>query len=158
LAVSIRPVTDLEADWPALLELLKAFDAHHLAFLEGELRPNAYERVHARFTKGLAKGRMLILLAEDEGAAIGIASGAILKSPSMFEERVGYLNNFYIDEAHRGSTLILSFHRLIEDWFRAQGATVMQRSVYVANERTYALWQRMGFKPYVATLRKPLKP
>lgn len=152
MTVSIRPITDFEADWPALIGLLEAMEAQHAEVLKGEPRVGWQENSHKRMAKQFAKGRTNILFAEEDGVPFATIMGQIVKDPGTIREKVGMISNMYVREGYRGSV----FRRLIRqmlDWCYANGADICQCSVLIKNQRAYNLWTRMGYKPYIVTFR-----
>lgn len=149
MAIEIRPITDIEADWPLLWPLRDALNEHHLRLIDLPLRPDRESRTRAGMLKRQETRPELRLLALDGGEAIGTSTASIIQGGPFGTERIGHLGDFYVRPERRGSTLVLQMHRIAEQWLREHGVTLVQRGTLVKNERAHALWQRLGYLPFI---------
>jgi hypothetical protein len=159
VTISIRHVTDLDEDWEKIRTLVVALENHHSKILGGAEHPidTPYDKMRTRFVRAIGRDRARILLAETEdGEAIGMACAVVLNNPNI-TGKLARFSNFYVDDAYRGSPTVFRFHRLMEDWCRSKGVTLIQRTVIIANDRTRRLWHHLGFEPHSETLMKRLR-
>lgn len=156
MSIEIRPITDLEADWPLYYALLKALDEHHAEILSRDLRDGLETSLrHSQMRRDNA-GNILRLLAVEDGAAIGTGTGRIVEGGWSRQEVIGHLGDFYIRPDRRGSTLVFRMHKLLEDWFCQRGVQAIQRETVVLNSRAIQLWRHLGYLPYIEKMTRPL--
>ena len=139
----IRDAT--QADLPAARELLLGF-LHEVPEpphrdLDGEQEVAELEG---------AIGSDLVLLAEQDGRAVGLAiarkSGA----------RVGFLDLLYVRPEARGGGVARELVGEVAARLRAEGAEVLELEVLATNEGARALYERWGFAPVELVLAAPI--
>lgn len=84
----------------------------------------------------------VVLLAERDGAVIGMLAAAIQVHP-LSGETIATEIVWWMDAAARGGRAALQLLRQYEKWARAQGATVLQ--MVAPNTRTGGFYTRLGF-------------
>ncbi len=134
---TIRPAAP--ADLEALVRLLGV-----LFSLEADFRPD-----DARQRRGLLRmledpARRLVLVAEEEGAVIGMVTVQLVVSTAEGGD-AGLVEDMVVDEAHRGAGLGRRLLEAAEAWARARGATRLQLLADVTNAPALAFYDRLGW-------------
>lgn len=146
-APTIRPVTDLAADWPAIEPLLLALHTHHVPLVGNPLLEDWAQRHRALLEGSLASGDGVALLAEVDGVAVGFANGAIRRDPDVVRETFGYIDNVVVAPEHRGTRIASTLTDTLAQWFRDRGVHELQLSVIAANTHAVEVWRALGFEP-----------
>lgn len=93
----------------------------------------------------------VVVLAERDGAAVGIASGG----PAPTEERVAGLYAMWVEPSARGSGVAERLVDTVEAWAREAGYREIGLGVTVGNDRAARLYERLGYRDTGA--RMPLR-
>lgn len=154
-STAIRPASF--ADLPAIVELrlslLKENGAHPIY---GQLRPDARERGYALFGAQLRAAGETMLLAERDGAIVGILRCVDTpNSPLLLPERYCYVSSVYVRPSVRREGVLRALLARAEEWARARGLTEM-RLHNVGNTAASAAWGALGFEVVEQVRRKPL--
>ncbi len=133
----IRPVAP--ADLEDLVRLLGV-----LFSIEADFRPDP-----ARQRRGLARmledpARRLVLLAEREGAIVGMITVQLVVSTAEGGD-AGLVEDLVVDEACRGAGVGRRLLDEAEEWARAQGATRLQLLADRENEPALRFYARQGW-------------
>jgi ribosomal protein S18 acetylase RimI-like enzyme len=91
----------------------------------------------------------LLLIAEDDGTAVGGAVASIEGAP-------GHLHLVYVDPGHRRRGVARALLRAAADWFRAGGAAHATLNVDLSNAHAIEVWRRLGFTEVAVQLTTPL--
>jgi ribosomal protein S18 acetylase RimI-like enzyme len=92
----------------------------------------------------------IVLLAEQDGAAVGLAVAA------RKGDRIGFLDLVYVRPDARRSGIAAELVREAAEQLRTQGADVLELDVLASNEDARGIYQRWGFRPVELTLAAPL--
>jgi ribosomal protein S18 acetylase RimI-like enzyme len=95
-------------------------------------------------------GDHLVLLAEQDGVAVGLAVGQARGT------RVGFLQLLYVRPAARGSGVAAELVRELSQELRTRGAEVLELEVLASNADARAVYERWGFTPIELTLTAAL--
>lgn len=95
-------------------------------------------------------GDHLVLLAEQDGVAVGLAVGQARGT------RVGFLQLLYVRPAARRSGVAAELVRELSQELRTRGAEVLELDVLASNADARAIYERWGFAPVELTLAAPL--
>jgi len=139
----IRPVT--ADDLPLVRELWLEF--------EGEVPDADWRESDTEVDLAALEGRIhdgIVLLAEQEGSAVGLAVAAKTGA------RMGFLDVLYVRPAGRRGGVAAELVREVAARLRAQGADVLELEVLASNEGARAVYERWGFSPVELTLAAPL--
>ena len=154
--VTIRPVTDLDKDWPQLWPLFNEFLLHHAQLLGAGLPPNREHTTYKRLRKRLESHQGLVVVGDDNGELTIAGEGQIEESSVQPHRRVGHLGAVFVRPSSRGTALALRCLRWCEDWLRDRTVTQAEMTVLVENDRALRLWQHLGYAPYAEILRKKM--
>jgi ribosomal protein S18 acetylase RimI-like enzyme len=157
MGVTIRRATDSDLD--ALVRLWKELADYHADLApEFELAPQAEDRFRDHLAGLVQDQYNCVLLAEDEGHAIGFIIGAVQENPPVFlEKSVGHIGSAVVttDCRRRGvGTLLLAE---IRRWFRERGVRYIHLSVAAANPAGIGFWRKMGFQDSMIRMRGEVK-
>ena len=105
----------------------------------------------ARYRGGLADPATILLLAEDDGGAVGYALVTVHGEDDSHRtgERVAELQSLAVREDRRGDGLGTALLHQVYREVRAAGMTEMVIGVLATNEPAMRLYEREGFRPWV---------
>lgn len=114
------------------------------------LWPEGSEREHAMevaaFFAGKARMPLAVLLALDEGDAMGFVELSIRSVAESCEtDRVAYLEGWYVEPAARRRGLGRALVAAAEDWGRAQGCSEFGSDTQISNTASAAAHTALGF-------------
>ncbi|MDX1420264.1 MAG: GNAT family N-acetyltransferase [Rubricoccaceae bacterium] len=135
--MTIRP---LRADDPA--------DVAAWHRLRRALWPDCEEAIHAaEVARHLMAGDTTVLVAEDGDSLVGFVELAVRERvEGSTEERVGYVEGWFVAEAHRGTGLGRALIEAAEDWTRARGLRELASDAELSNTGSIAAHQALGFR------------
>jgi ribosomal protein S18 acetylase RimI-like enzyme len=137
--VAVRPAAP--DDLPALVTLLGT-----LFSLEADFEPDP-----ARQRRGLAallaaRDRARVLVAELEGAVVGMVTGQLVVSTAEGGPSA-WVEDLVVDEGARGAGAGRALLEVLSAWARERGASRLQLLVDEENLPALAFYQRMGWGP-----------
>lgn len=147
-----------------LQPLFAAMHEHHrgsgpqlLAFRSPE---EAWERRRAHYEALLASGRGHLLLAEEDGRAIGYAMVSETGGQTTLAtgDRMAELETLSVAEGERGQGV---GHALMDAAYavmRELGATEVMLYVLDGNDGAVRFYERLGMRPYLSVLLGPVPP
>ena len=97
-----------------------------------------------------AIGKNVVLIAEEEGAPLGLAVAAMKGS------RLGFLYLLHVRPQARGSGIATELVREAATQLRARGAEMLELEVLASNGDARAVYERWGFAPVELTLAAPV--
>jgi GNAT superfamily N-acetyltransferase len=113
-----------------------------------DLSQKLKKKLPADLTLALASPTVRVFLAETDRAAVGLSRGDILTGDPIFrlrdDNRCGYIDQMYVQLAHRHGGLGGKLLHACEDWFREQG---INHSILHAAPRAVRLYAREGYLP-----------
>jgi aminoglycoside 6'-N-acetyltransferase I len=141
-------------------------DLPRLAAMRAALWPDDTADGHAKELTEILEGRwsgvypMVIFVAEVDGQAIGFADVTLRSYADGCDpaQPVGYLEGWFVEEAHRRRGAGAALVRAAEEWSRAQGCTEMASDTWIDNEGSHRAHAALGFEVVdrVVTFRKAL--
>lgn len=149
----IEEVRDLDSAWAELTELFTELNDHHAPWLPRRLRDDWQQRL--RDFVHLNDDR-LILIARQNGAAVGYLSAEIRRDYGVFDELNGYIGDAYVRAAMRGQGIGSAMLSQAESWCRSRSASELRLSVITGNDLGFSFWTRNGFAPMSVTMKKSL--
>ncbi|MGE5264342.1 MAG: N-acetyltransferase family protein [Acidobacteriota bacterium] len=157
MAVTIRRATMSDLD--ALVRLWKELADYHADLApEFALAPQAEDRFRDHVVELVQDQAKCVLLAEDEGHAIGFISGAVQENPPVFlEKSVGHIGSAVVTaDSQRGGVGTRLVSAMME-WFRERGVRFVDLSAATGNPAALEFWRRMGFRDYMMRMRGEVK-
>jgi GNAT superfamily N-acetyltransferase len=134
------------SDLPTIVELRLALlreNADHPVY--GRLRADARERAHEIFGAQLRSPHEVILLAECDGAIVGILRCVeTLNSPLLHPDRYCYVSSVYVRPGARRGGVLKALLRRADQWCGERGLTEM-RLHNVPGGSASAAWTAQGF-------------
>ena len=116
----------------------------HALWPEGSEQEHATEI--AAFFAGKARMPLAVLLAFDQGGAVGFVELSIRSVAESCEtDRVAYLEGWYVEPAARRRGVGRALVAAAEDWGRAQGCTEFGSDTQISNTDSAAAHAALGF-------------
>lgn len=157
MAITIRRATISDAE--TLARLWKELADYHADLApEFALVPQSATLFLNHLSDLIQNQDCCILLAEDEGAAVGFISGMIQENPPVFSERwVGHISNALVTARLRRRGVGRQLVGGMKEWFGERGISVIHLSAAVANPAGIEFWHDMGFRDYMTRMRGEVK-
>jgi len=139
-----------------LRALADAPDAFAHTHAEISAKPDSY---WAEMTRGLTQPNShVMLVAEDDGAPIGMAFGVMPKRRPEDRTDAPHLGGMWVDPAARGRGAGRALAEAVLDWARERGFGLIALWVTEGNAPAIVLYERMGFTRTGKTARLPSNP
>jgi ribosomal protein S18 acetylase RimI-like enzyme len=105
----------------------------------------------------LKSDQTIVLLGFDRSRAVGYISGRIQQEPRRLLRRRGVIEDWYVDEAHRGkghgSALLLG----LESALREAGCELLESATWAFNDSARRAHDALGFKEVQIQYRKRIE-
>ena len=137
-------IEDLDVVVELRLALLREYSEHPVY---GRLRPDAARRARPIFAMQLDSENEVVLLAEENGEAVGLVRCIeTISSPLLEPDRYCYLSSVYVrPDQRRKGVLNALFERAVA-WCRSRGISEMRLHNVGSRESTAAAWDALGFE------------
>ena len=144
LIVRRATINDLDVVVELRLALLREYAEHPVY---GRLRPDAARRARPIFAMQLDSDNEVVLLAEQDGRAVGLVRCIeMMSSPLLEPDRYCYLSSVYVrPDSRRKGVLSALFERAVA-WCRSRGMSEMRLHNVGSRESTAAAWDALGFE------------
>jgi len=144
LTVRRATISDLDVVVELRLALLREYAEHPVY---GRLRPDAARRARPIFAMQLDSENEIVLLAEENGEAVGLVRCIeTISSPLLEPDRYCYLSSVYVrPDWRRRGVLNALFERAVS-WCRGRGMSEMRLHNVGSRESTAAAWDALGFE------------
>lgn len=117
------------------------------------LAPDAEERWREHVSSLLEDENWCILLAEDNGRAVGFISGVVRSTPDVFLERQhGHVIDGLVTAHLRRRGIREQLYQSLARWFHERDITVIEVNVAVANSIAQTFWRKIGFRDWMTRL------
>jgi len=134
---------DLAAVVALRLALLREHPAHPVY---GRLRADVADRARELFASQLRSPVEVILLAEQDGEAIGVLRCVeSIGSPLMEPARYAYISSVYVRPEARRHGVLRALLAAAERWARGRGLKQMRLHNVAGSENAEAAWSALGF-------------
>lgn len=144
LTVRRATIGDLDVVVELRLALLREYAEHPVY---GRLRPDAARRARPIFAMQLDSENEVVLLAEDNGKAVGLVRCIeTISSPLLEPDRYCYLSSVYVRPEHRRTGVLNALFERAVAWCRSRGMTEMRLHNVGSRESTAAAWDALGFE------------
>jgi len=111
---------------------------------------------HAKIYMKLDSRKAAIFVAEDNKELIGYIYGRIVSKPKMILDKIGIVEDWFVEEKYSGKGIgEMLWNRLI-DWFRKKGCNCLELDVYTTNKHAIEIYHGMGFIDKALVMRKKL--
>ncbi len=105
------------------------------------------ESVLADHVRELLQRSCIFFVAEVSGRVVGFVSGyVVLRNPQLEIERIGKVDNIFVDGDYRGQGIGTRLLETLFDYFKRQGTEYTELSCDFANEKALHLYKKLGFK------------
>jgi GNAT superfamily N-acetyltransferase len=139
-----------------LRALADAPDAFAHTHAEISAKPDSYWE---QMTRGVTEpGRHVMLVAEDDGAPVGIAFGVLPRIRPEDRPDAPHLGGMWVDPTARGRGVGRALAEAVLDWARERGFGVIALWVTEGNDPAIALYEHRGFTRTGRTDRLPSNP
>ena len=117
---------------------------------------DAEQRIMASFRSSIDAADAEVLLAEDDGEAVGMALVHLENPSRMSAEQAAELSRVVVVPDGRRSGVGKALVDAGEEWARSRGIRTLVASIFVANEDSRRFWTAVGFEPWVERMVKPV--
>lgn len=145
-----RPAT--EGDLPAVMRLFDELARLQEPWRVFRPRPNLRQEMLHRYQADLADPDALLLVAEQDGQIVGMASGHLHMPSSMSEELAVELGSVYVSPGSRERGVAAALTADVARFARERGVERITLKTFAQNEEALVAWQRLGFEPRMVQL------
>ncbi|MGK2935634.1 MAG: N-acetyltransferase family protein [Gemmatimonadaceae bacterium] len=143
ITVRAAGTSDLETVVALRLALLRDHRANPLF---ERLHPDAESRARALYRTHLAAPDQVVLLAERDGAPVGILRCVhALSSPLLLPEAYAYLSSAYVVPGERRMGILKALFDEGVRWCRARGLSEFRLYVSIEDDVARSAWSSLGF-------------
>lgn len=145
MAITVRAARSSDLDTVVALRLALLRE-HQSNPLFERLHPDAPRRARELYRTHLAAPDQIILLAERDGAPIGILRCVhAVSSPLLLPEAYGYMSSAYVIPRERRTGILKTLFEEAVRWCRGRGLSELRLYVSVGDESARAAWSSLGF-------------
>lgn len=143
----VRAATPADLDTVVALRLALLRE-HRSNPLFERLHPEADSRAREVYAAHLQSAEQTILLAERDGAVIGILRCVhAISSPLLLPEAYGYMSSAYVVPGERRAGILKALFDEGARWCRSRGLGEIRLYVSVDDEVARSAWSSLGFAP-----------
>lgn len=114
-----------------------------------------YEQVLAEDLSALLSDRSaIVLVAEIEGRVVGYITGRVQVEPRRVLPRKGVVEDWYVDQAVRGSGVGRALYEELESRFLGRGCDVVESATWASNDGARKAHEALGFREIRVMFRK----
>lgn len=159
-SISIRPA-DFPPDQSAVLGLYAQTAEWHAHTWPDDLRvPDMSGLAEQVQTLPGVGDDNALLVAEVDGAVVGLVTGSIRQPPSdgmnSYSGPICWVGDVVVDPSHRHQGLGQRLMQSIESWARERGASTVELMVHTGNAAAESLYRREGYRAVHVQMRKDL--
>ena len=144
LTVRRATIADLDVVVELRLALLREYAEHPVY---GRLRPDAARRARPIFAMQLDSENEIVLLAEENGEAVGLVRCIeTISSPLLEPDRYCYLSSVYVRPDWRRKGVLNALFERAVIWCRGRGMNEMRLHNVGSRDATVAVWDALGFE------------
>lgn len=117
---------------------------------------------HIQTARDYLSGKLLdpdtiVLLARENGRAVGYLMGFVIFPPPVFTPRkIGFINEVAVADEFRRRGIGTSLVNEAVAWFHSRGANSVELSVYAKNQVAKEFWHKLGFAEIRAGLAREI--
>ncbi len=139
-------------DVPALVALFKELDRMQRDWRVFSPRPGFYDEVGLKYEAAMGRDDAVVLVAEHEGEAVGMAYGEIVVPSRFSDERALEVAGVVVHVGHRGRGVGRALVREAARFARERGVPWVAVKVFAQNRGAMVFWEDLGFTPRVVQL------
>ena len=87
----------------------------------------------------------IIFVAEDNKKLIGYIYGRIEKKPKMVLDRVGMIEDWFVQEKYRGKGIGEKLWNELMNWFKKKKCNCLEVDAYITNKKAIKIYHKLGF-------------
>lgn len=145
MALTVRAARSSDLDTVVALRLALLRE-HRGNPLFGPLHPDAPGRARDLYRGHLESPDQVILLAERDGAPVGILRCVhAISSPLLLPEGYGYVSSAYVVPGERRTGILKALFEEGVRWCRARGLSEVRLYVSIGDEVARSAWSSLGF-------------
>jgi ribosomal protein S18 acetylase RimI-like enzyme len=141
----IRPAT--EDDLPALMGLFYELARFQESWRVFTPRPDVRDEMQRRYRADLADPDAFLVVAEQDGLVVGMASGHLHKPSTFSDELAVELGSVYVQPEYRGRGVAAALTADVAEFARERAVKRVTLKTFAQNEEALQAWQRLGFEP-----------
>ena len=139
-------------DLPDLIGLFEELERMQRDWRVFTPRPGFYDEVAKRFREAMMAEDRVVLVAEDDTEAVGMAYAEI-RVPSRFsDERALEISGVVVRSGHRGQGVGRELVAEAARFAKEKGAAFIEVKSFWPNKASMAFWSALGFNPRVVQL------
>ena len=137
------------ADVPTLVAMFQELDRMQRDWRVFTPRPGFYDEVAVKYREALDSPDRLLIVAEEEGEAVGMAYGEV-RIPSRFsDERSLEISGVMVRAGHRGRGVGRALAEEAARFADELAVDWMELKIFWPNETAMDFWRTLGFTPRV---------
>lgn len=106
-----------------------------------------YKRYIQELESEMNEGTAIIFMTRNNsGGASGFIIGRIAIDNDLVFNKIGVVEDWFIEENVRKTGIGISLYKMLEDWFRKNGCQHLQSSTWSWNKRSIDLHHQLGFE------------
>jgi ribosomal protein S18 acetylase RimI-like enzyme len=139
-------------DVPTMVAMFQELDRMQRDWRVFSPRPGFYDEVAVKYREALDSPDRLLVVAEEEGEAVGMAY-AETRTPSRFsDERTLEISGVVVRSGHRGRGVGRALADEVARFADEIGVGWMEVKTFWPNEHAMGFWRALGFTPRVVQL------
>jgi len=151
--LSIRPA--IETDLSAIMAMFQELAVLQKTWRVFTPRSNLTEEVLRRFHADLADPDAVVLVGEQDGRVIAMASGHVHKPSTMSEDLAVELGSVFVEPAHRGRGVAAALTAEVARFAQERGVERITLKTFAQNGEALLAWERLGFEPRMIQMTAP---
>ena len=149
----------VQGDIDSVVELWAEHVDFHARYDPRFLRKGGSEEGFAGHLRGhLGEADFLLLVGEIDGEVAGFLHGELLDFPPCFAHRThGVIHDLAVSSRWRRVGLGTALLEKGMAWFSGKGVPTVEGRVLLSNPVAVGFWRKVGFEPYMHTIRASTK-
>ena len=142
-------------DLPELVRMFQELDRMQRDWRVFTPRPGFYDEVADKYRRAMGHPDALVMVAEDDGEAVGMGYAEV-RVPSRFsDERALELSGVMVRSDHRGRGVGRALVQEAARFAEERSVGWIELKTFVPNEEAMGFWRALGFHPRVVQLTAP---
>jgi ribosomal protein S18 acetylase RimI-like enzyme len=98
----------------------------------------------------------IIFVAEDNGKLIGFIHGKIDQRPKKVLNRVGIIDDWFVEKDYRGKEIGEKLWDKLMKWFKSKRCNCLELDVFTTNKKAIKIYHKLGFIDKVLFMMRKL--